>query len=238
MNPSDSLVLSLDVATKEEVQEILSALWAEIKWVRIGTMLATSIGVPEAVRLAIRVFNKRVILDTAFHDTPRIVAQSVAIAAAMGAEYIVVAGASGRACIDAAAKRKGKSKILVSTVLSSFDEQECVEIYGRGIGMMVERFATMALANGADGIVCSAMELAMLNTVQPYAKLVKMVTGVRPFGTTKTSGGRSGTPTEAIRRGAGFIAIDTPILEAKDPAAMAQSILDEISEAQKSRGPK
>jgi orotidine-5'-phosphate decarboxylase len=86
----------------------------------------------------------------------------------------------------------------------------------------------MALANGLDGVVCSAHEIADLrNSFGDELKLV--VPGIRPAWSSADDQKRIVTPAEALRLGADYLVIGRPITRAEDPPAAARRILDEMA---------
>jgi orotidine-5'-phosphate decarboxylase len=87
----------------------------------------------------------------------------------------------------------------------------------------VLRLAKLALAAGADGLVCSPQEVAMLRAeIGPQPLLV--VPGIRPAGTPAGDQARTLTPRQAMEAGADWLVIGRPITEAPDPAAAAAAI--------------
>ena len=87
----------------------------------------------------------------------------------------------------------------------------------------VLRLARMALAAGADGLVCSPREVAMLRDALGEAPFL-VVPGVRPAGSAPGDQARTATPAEAVAAGADWIVIGRPITGAADPVAAARAI--------------
>ena len=95
----------------------------------------------------------------------------------------------------------------------------------------VERLAGLAYDSGIRGIVASTKELPMLR------RKFQDETAVRDsrhspgrIGRFRTRS-RTATPAEAIRAGADFIVVGRPILQAPDPAAAADAIVEEMRRA-------
>ena len=114
--------------------------------------------------------------------------------------------------------------ILAVTVLTSLDDAALATTgVAGGAASQVLRLARLALDSGADGLVCSPLEVAMLRqTLGAEASLV--VPGIRPAGTTAGDQARVMTPPEAVAAGADWIVIGRPITGAADPAAAAAAI--------------
>jgi orotidine-5'-phosphate decarboxylase len=91
----------------------------------------------------------------------------------------------------------------------------------------VLRLATLALANGCQGIVTSAREAARVRA-ELGNEFAIVTPGVRPAGTGRGDQVRVVTPAEAIAAGASHIVVGRPITEAVNPAAAARSILEQI----------
>jgi orotidine-5'-phosphate decarboxylase len=87
----------------------------------------------------------------------------------------------------------------------------------------------LAQNSGINGMVCSAEEVALLrNETGPNSLLV--IPGIRPTGSAVEDQKRVATPAQAVADGASMLVVGRPITRAADPAAAAQSILDEIAE--------
>ena len=81
---------------------------------------------------------------------------------------------------------------------------------------------------GADGIVCSPQEVAVLRAALGPAPLL-VVPGIRPAGAGTDDQRRTATPAEAVRAGANILVIGRPLRDAPDPAAAADAIAREIA---------
>jgi orotidine-5'-phosphate decarboxylase len=92
----------------------------------------------------------------------------------------------------------------------------------------VLRLATIALANGCQGVVTSAREASALRA-ELGEKFAIVTPGVRAAGSDVGDQLRFVTPAEAIASGASHIVVGRPITEASDPAAEARAILGQIS---------
>jgi hypothetical protein len=88
----------------------------------------------------------------------------------------------------------------------------------------VVRLATIALAQGCQGVVTSAREAFTLRA-QLGDRFAIVTPGVRPAGTSVGDQARVVTPAEAIASGASHIVVGRPITEAADPAAVASAFL-------------
>jgi orotidine-5'-phosphate decarboxylase len=173
-----------------------------------------------------------VFLDLKYHDIPNTVGAAVAEAAKLGVNMLTVhASGSGkmlRAAVEAARSRP-ELMVLAVTVLTSMDQNDLEKIGVRGtVEDSVVRLATIALANGCQGIVTSAREASTLRAELGH-KFAVVTPGVRPAGGDVGDQVRVVTPAEAIASGASHIVVGRPITDAADPAAEARAILSQIS---------
>jgi orotidine-5'-phosphate decarboxylase len=88
--------------------------------------------------------------------------------------------------------------------------------------------AARALEAGADGVIASPHEAALIRAL-PQAKGRLIVTpGVRPAGAEAGDQKRIATPGQAIRDGADHIVVGRPVWQATDPRAAALAIAAEL----------
>jgi len=159
------------------------------------------------------------------------VGSAVAEAAKLGV-YMLTVHASGsgkmlRAAVDAA-KVRPELMILAVTVLTSMGGQDLETIGLRGsVEESVVRLASLALANGCQGIVTSAREASKVRA-ELGQNFAVVTPGVRPAGSAVGDQVRVVTPAEAIAAGASHIVVGRPITEAVDPAAEARAILGQM----------
>jgi orotidine-5'-phosphate decarboxylase len=91
--------------------------------------------------------------------------------------------------------------------------------------VVVER-AKLAKSNGVDGVIASPLEIEAIKNV--CGKDFTVVTpGIR-MAKADDDQKRIATPSSAIKAGADFIVVGRPIIEAEDPAAVAQTMTHEI----------
>jgi orotidine-5'-phosphate decarboxylase len=144
--------------------------------------------------------------------------------------WAVTVHASGGAEMVKAVRAKlnevgaSSTKILAVTVLTSLDEKACVDVYGRHPSVVVPSLADL-VAEGADGFVCSAVEVETLRRKFPDKELV--TPGVRSPGADVNDQARVDTPANAKANGASKQVMGRQILGAKDPVAEVQRVLTE-----------
>ena len=229
-DPRQRLIVALDVSTAAAAQKIVAAVGDPALTYKVGMQLYTAEG-PQVVRDLVA-SGRRVFLDLKYHDIPNTVGTAVSEAAKLGVSMLTV-HASGsanmlRAAVEAAQTRSGLM-VLAVTVLTSMDGNDLETIGMRGtVADSVVRLATIALANGCQGIVTSAREGSRVRA-ELGNEFAIVTPGVRPAGSSVGDQKRVVTPAEAIAAGASHIVVGRPITEAADPAAEARAILGQIS---------
>jgi orotidine-5'-phosphate decarboxylase len=235
LHQKERLIVALDVPTAAVAHKIIAAVGDSALTYKVGMQLYTAEG-PAIVRDLVA-SGRRVFLDLKYHDIPNTVGAAVAEAAKLGVSMLTVHAAGGgkmlRAAVDAARLNAEKTNpqlmVLAVTVLTSLDTNDLEKLGVRGsVEDSVLRLATIALANGCQGIVSSAREASLLraNLGDDFAIVTP---GVRPEGVGVGDQVRVVTPAEAIAAGATHIVVGRPITEAADPAAEARAILGQIS---------
>jgi orotidine-5'-phosphate decarboxylase len=229
-DPRQRLIVALDVSSAAAAQKIVAAVGDSALTYKVGMQLYTAVG-PQVVRDLVA-SGRRVFLDLKYHDIPNTVGAAVTEAEKLGVSMVTVhaAGSSKmlRAAVEAA-KARPELIVLAVTVLTSLDGHDIETIGIRGsVEDSVLRLATLALANGCQGIVTSARETSSLRAkLGGHFAIVNP--GVRPAGSAVGDQVRVVTPAEAIASGASHIVVGRPITEAADPAAEARAILGQIS---------
>lgn len=218
------LIVALDVPARERAMELARLLAPEVAMVKIGLEGFTAHGpslVRDLVELGIEVF-----LDLKVHDIPRTAAAAAREAARLGARLLTVHASGGGEMVRAAKDAAGGCQIIAVTVLTSMDDRGLTQLGLEGAAKRVAlRWGELAVRAGADGLVCSAHELAELSPLGG----TRVVPGVRPLGEAAGDQKRVATPGEAVRAGATWIVVGRPILDAADPLAAARAINSELA---------
>lgn len=227
------LIVALDVSSTAAVEEAVDRLGDAVSFYKIGLELFSAEG-PAVVR-AVKERGKKVFLDLKLHDIPRTVERAVKSAGALGVDLMTIHASGGKAMIRAAKDAAltfgaAAPKILAVTLLTSLDQSDLDDLgVGRAVADQVRALGTLAVANGADGIVCSPKEVAAMRVaLGPDALLV--TPGVRPAGAAVGDQKRVATPAQAVRDGSTHLVVGRPILQAEDPYAAALAILAEMKE--------
>jgi len=232
----ERIVLALDVADGVEALALARALGDSVGMLKVGLELFIAEG-PALVRELGEV--GPIFLDLKLNDIPNTVAGAARAAGGLGVRLLTVHALAGRHAIRAAADaidrgRRDHPRILAVTVLTSLDGRDLAEL---GIGGSPEdavlRLGALAIAAGADGLVCSPLEVAALRkALGPEVLLV--VPGIRPAGAAKGDQARVASAGDAVRSGADYVVVGRPLREAADPRKVAAELVAEMDEAARS----
>ena len=227
----DRLIVALDVPTAEEAEALVHALGDSVSFYKIGLQLQFA---PDGsgLRLADRLVQqgKRLFLDAKLFDIPETVERATENIARLGATFLTVH--SGGRTVEAAVRGRGQSllQILAVTVLTSMDASDLAgpEATQVNVKDVVRHRASYALASGADGVVASGEEAALIRELAG-ARLKIVTPGVRRTSDATHDQKRIVTPTSAIRAGADHLVVGRPITRAPEPRQIVEEILAEIA---------
>ena len=235
----DRLIVALDTDDGEEIDWLSETLIDIVPWVKIGFQAFSTLGTESFLWLGGR--GHKIFLDLKFHDIPNTVARDVGTMTTHGAQMINMHAAGGlemmqaaRASADDAAYEADMPRpiLLGVTLLTSIDETGFQQDFGseRQLTEQVVYLAELAKEAGLDGVVASPLEIEPIRKACGDSFLV-VTPGIRPKWAESGDQRRITTPTEAIRRGADYIVVGRPILEAEDPLEATEMILEEMREA-------
>jgi orotidine-5'-phosphate decarboxylase len=230
MPTDDRLIVALDVPDVLQGLALAERLGDRVGFYKIGLGMLTGGGLALARELKDE-HGKRIFLDMKFFDIPATVGAAVRGIAAQGLDFLTVHG--DPSVVRAAAEGAAGSglKILAVTVLTSADRSDldAMLIVPGAVDEIVVARAARALDAGADGVIASPHEAALIRAL-PQAKGRLIVTpGVRPAGSDAGDQKRIATPGQALRMGADHVVVGRPIWAAPDPVAAAEAILAEMA---------
>src|SRR5437660_1589534 len=209
LEPRERLILALDVPSSDEAKRLLDRVRDSVAFVKIGLELFTAAG-PDIVRWALAQ-RKRVFLDLKLLDIGETVKRATAAAAELRVTFLTV-HATGQT-VRAAVEGRGRSsmKILAVTVLTSFDEADLLELgIVKSVHDTVLRRARLAISSGADGVVASGVEAAMIRREMGKAPIVVMP-GMRPVGASQDDKVPAPTTARAVAAGGDYLVVGRPI---------------------------
>jgi orotidine-5'-phosphate decarboxylase len=229
MTPRDRLIVALDVADPATARAMVDRLAGHVGMFKVGSQIFTAAG-PDFVREVIA-RGEKVFLDLKFHDIPNTVAGAVSSAGQLGVSLVDVHALGGKEMLEAAvgALPAMGIRLLAITILTSHKEETLGTVgIGGSVADSVRRLAALAKDAGADGVVASPQEVALVREACGKDFLV-VTPGIRPAGAARGDQSRTATPAAAVAAGADYIVVGRPILEAHDPAAAADAIVRELT---------
>jgi len=214
------LIVALDTADVAEARRWADAVAPSCGMIKLGLQFFAANG-PDGVRALGG--GRKIFLDLKLHDIPNTVGRAVSALLPLRPRLLTVHAAGKAAMIEtarAAMEPAGDARplLLAVTVLTSIESTSSE----------VLRRAEMAIAAGADGVVCSGHEVRAVRKALG-ADPVILVPAVRPTGAAADDQARTVTPREATAAGADWIVVGRPITRAVDPAAAAAAIAAEIA---------
>lgn len=218
----DRLIVALDVPSVAEARALVARLGDAVSFYKVGMWLLFEPDVGAFIDGLVAA-GKQVFLDYKMYDIPETVRHGVAAVARRGVRMVTVHGDAEivAAAVDGA-QRTGLMVFAV-TVLTSQDEASLRAMgYGGGVAELVRLRAGVAARAGAAGVIASASDdLGALKALG-----LRVVTpGIRLPGGAAQDQRRVATPGDAIARGADFLVVGRPIIQAPDPAAAAREVL-------------
>jgi len=225
---SSGLMVALDMDEGDEAVRLAGEIGSDVAALKVGSQLFTRYG-PDLVR-QITESGGRVFLDLKYHDIPNTVAKAVRGAVEMGVSWFTVHASGGSDMIRAAKDAAGDARVLAVTVLTSLDQDAMGQVgWGGEVQDQVIRLANVAREAGADGIVCSALEVRSLRSALDDG-CVLVTPGIRPAGASTDDQARVATPASAVADGADYLVVGRPIVKAPDRKGSVKLILEEMKQ--------
>ena len=226
----DRLIVALDVPNALEGLKLAETLGDAVNFYKIGLGMLTGGGLALANELKDE-FGKKIFLDMKLFDIGNTVEAAVRGLAQFDLDFLTVHGDPH--VVRAAAEGKGGKdmKILAVTILTSLDRSDLdagLIKPGNVQDLVLER-AARAMEAGADGVIASPQEAALIRALPEATGKLIVTPGVRPAGAALGDQKRVATPAQAIKDGADHIVVGRPIRNAPAPRAAAQAVLAELA---------
>jgi orotidine-5'-phosphate decarboxylase len=219
------IIIALDVPSAAEARALVASLGDSADFYKVGLELYAAAGM-DFVR-ELKGEGKRVFLDLKLYDIGEQVKRAVTAISAVGPDFLTI-HAVRQVMHAAVAGRTGSLKLLAVTVLTSLDE---TDIRGDGhtltLPQLVEKRVLAAMETGADGIVCSSLDVAKVRGIAG-PKMTLVIPGVRSPGKSVGDQKRVATPAEAIASGADYLVVGRQVTRSEDPRGELAKIVDEI----------
>lgn len=222
----DRLIVALDLPNAHAAHEMAMGIGDTVNFYKIGLGMLTTGGLALANELT-QEHGKRVFLDMKLFDIGATIESAVRGLAQFDLDFLTVHGDPH--VIDAAKQGAAGSnlKILGVTILTSLDRNDldaCLIQSGDIKDLVVTR-AARAFEAGADGVIASPQEAAMIRALPESKSRLIITPGVRPAGAALGDQKRVATPQQAIADGADHIVVGRPIWQAPSPTEAAKQII-------------
>ncbi|MGI3210801.1 orotidine-5'-phosphate decarboxylase [Roseovarius tibetensis] len=225
----DRLIVALDVPNALDGLRLAETLGDTVSFYKIGLGMLTGGGLALANELK-QDHGKRIFLDMKLFDIGATVEAAVRGLAQFDLDFLTVHGDPHvvRAARQGAAGTD--MKILAVTILTSLDRHDLDDglMVAGDLPDLVATRAGRAFDAGADGVIASPQEAAMIRRLPEASGRLIVTPGVRPAGAALGDQKRVATPGRAVADGADHIVVGRPIWAAKAPKAAAQAIVDEL----------
>ena len=222
----DRLIVALDVPNAHAALEMTQQIGDAVNFYKIGLGMLTTGGLALANEL-IQEHGKRVFLDMKLFDIGATVESAVRGLAQFDLDFLTVHGDPH--VVNAAKQGAAGSnlKIFGVTILTSLDRADlnnCLLQPGDIKDLVITR-AAKAFEAGADGVIASPQEAALIRSLPEAEGRLIVTPGVRPAGAALGDQKRVATPHDAINDGADHIVVGRPIWTAASPAQAAKDIV-------------
>ncbi|MFU8834804.1 orotidine-5'-phosphate decarboxylase [Roseovarius autotrophicus] len=225
----DRLIVALDLPDALSALNLTGELGDAVSFYKIGLGMLTGGGLALADELK-QEHGKRIFLDMKLFDIGATIEAAVRGLARFDLDFLTVHGDPH--VVRAAKEGAGGKplKILAVTILTSLDRADLDAglIKPGDLPDLVAERATRAFDAGADGVIASPQEAAMIRALPEATGRLIVTPGVRPAGSALGDQKRVATPAQAVRDGADHIVVGRPVWAAQDPRAAALAILGEL----------
>ena len=233
---SDRLIVALDVPHAVAGLELAAKLGNAVSFYKIGLGMLTGGGLALAQELKDE-HGKKIFMDLKLFDIGATVENAVRGLAQFDLDFLTVHGDPH--VVRAAQEGKGTKdmKILAVTILTSLDRADLdASCYKEGeVQSLVLERAAKAMEAGADGVIASPQEAALIRALPEAEGKLIVTPGVRPVGAALGDQKRIATPAQAIADGVDHIVVGRPVWTAPNPRQAALDILAEMASPQASQ---
>ena len=230
MNKSNRVILALDSDNFKKINSILDKIKNHLYAVKIGYEFFLNFGLDGYKKIKKK--RIKIFLDLKLHDIPNTVKNGIEAISKLRAEFTTIHISGGDEMQKLAISKKGNTKILGVSILTSLDVDQIKKYYSKNkIKKLDKNFVKNAHKNNLDGVICSPKEIQIIRKLV-NDKFIIITPGIRPINYKKKDDQqRTLTPKKAIELGANFIVIGRPILLSKDPLKEIRKINLEIEQS-------
>jgi orotidine-5'-phosphate decarboxylase len=218
MNKKNSLILALDVLSRDKALELTEQLVDHFDAIKVGypLILHAGLGIVEEISSI-----SPVIADLKIADTPntnRLICEAVLGA---GADAIIAQAFPGKdslvACADCA--RGFGADLIVVTEMSHPGAEQFM-------APLAERMARLAVESGASGVVAPA-------TRPERIRMIRSIIGDKLI-ISPGVGAQGGSAGEALQAGADYLIVGRSVYGSADPVAQAKELAAQVEQSRRS----
>ena len=215
----DRLIVALDTPDLNTALRHVDRLGDSVIWYKIGLQLFCTAGRSAIAAIAER--GKRIFLDLKLHDIPATVGSAIGALNGLPISLLTVHASGGPDMLTAAAAAARQltdvPRLLGVTMLTSLDGAEIPQLWNSKTTLeeKVLGMARLSAESGIDGVVASPRELEALRREHSPPFLI-VTPGIRWPGAATHDQKRTLSLPEAFARGADFVVVGRPILNAAD----------------------
>jgi len=207
----NNIILALEQPTQVSI-EIVDILKNEIAGIKVNHLFLNKT----------EFLNKSnsVIADLKLYDVPKTMGLIVEDLIKNNYDSVTIHLSNGLKSLEWMVKTFGDYiKLIGVSFLTSFSVKEIEAIYNCDYSKAVKYFTSLAIHSGFSGIVCAPfLDIDIINEYDSKHILTKYCPGIRiKLDDEKHGHSRSNTPKEAIKKGANYLIIGSPILNSKEP---------------------
>ena len=226
---NNPIFVALDVNDIQKAEKLATEIKPFVGGLKLGLEFFTSCGMTGLNQ--IKNIGLPLFIDLKFYDIPNTVTSALQNILDLEPKFTTIHTSGGREMLTACVKLKNKlncpTNLLGVTLLTSFSDEDIKELgHSLTVKQSIENLAALANSTGLDGIVCSPLEVKLINEKFPNLKLI--VPGIRQTHNSQDDQKRTLSAKEAMENGADILVIGRPITQSANPAKAAEEILKEI----------
>ncbi len=220
--------MALDVPTLDAARRLVDALHGTVTFYKLGMWLLFQPGV-DALIADLTAAGLDLFLDYKLHDIGETVRHGAASIAQRGARFLTVHAEPAVLAAAVAGSAGSGLQILAVTVLTNLDDAALqASGYALGVAALVRQRAGLAAQAGCAGVIASAADdLGALRGALGADGLI-VTPGIRLPSDDPGDQRRIATPAAAIRRGADYLVVGRPIIQAASPREAALRVIADM----------
>lgn len=227
----NKLIVALDYNNLEDCKNMVELLGDRVQIYKIG--LESFLFTESKIIDYLKEKKKKIFLDLKFHDITNTVKKAV--------EYVIEkdifmfnihaqnSAKTIKEISDLLKEKKSNTLFITVSILTNILENDLKNMYQFDMKLekIVENLAILSEENGANGIVCSALESKNIKE-KTSKNFLTVCPGIRFKDSLKDDQERIMTPYEAILNGADYLVVGRLITNSKNPIEITDKILLEI----------